>query len=113
MSEVISFRLKKDNPRGAQALEILEAWCSKGYSVRDIITDALLKLNDPGPDSKGDNPIPELNAVLNRVNKLLEQIGNEGYPPIPRRNDNPEQSSLADNFVASIKKAVKPGLKPD
>jgi hypothetical protein len=48
MSEVISFRLNKSNLREAQALEILKAWCSRGYSLRYVITEALLKLNYPG-----------------------------------------------------------------
>jgi hypothetical protein len=111
MSEVISFRLNKDNLREAQALEILEAWCSKGYSLRYVITEALLKLNDPGPESMEDNNIPDLNAVLNQVNKLLEQIGNGGYPVFPRQDENTLHSSLAESFVLSIKKAAKPGIK--
>jgi DNA-directed RNA polymerase beta subunit len=111
MSEVISFRLNRDNLREAQALEILETWCLKGYGLRYVITEALLKLNDPGPDSVHDNPIPELSAVLNQVNQLLEQIGNGRYPLYPRQDENIPQSGLAESFVLSIKKAAKPGIK--
>jgi hypothetical protein len=111
MSEVISFRLNKDNLREAQALEILEAWRSKGYSVRQTIIEALLKLDDPGLESREDNNIPDLNAVLNQVNKLLEQIGNGGYSLYHKLDENPEKSNLAENFVSSIKEALKPGLR--
>lgn len=111
MSGVISFRLNKDNLREAQALEILKAWCLKGYSVRFIITEALLKLDVPGSESTEDNKIPELNAILNQVNKLIEQIGNGGYPLFPKQDENTLQSGLADSLVLSIKKSVKPGLK--
>lgn len=110
MSDVISFRLNRENPREAQALEILDAWGSRGYSVRYVITEALLKLHGPGPESIVDKQIPELSAVLNQVNKLLEQFGNRGYSPYLDLNENHEQSRLAANFVASIKKGVKPGL---
>lgn len=113
MSEVISFRLNKDNLREAQALEILEARCSKGYSLRYVITEALLKLNDPGPESIQDNPIPELSTVLSQVNKLLEQIGNGEPPFFPKQGENTLHSSLAESFVLSIKKAAKPGLRLD
>jgi len=111
MRAVTSFRLNKDNLREAQALEILEAWCSKGYSVRYVITEALLKLNDPSPESMEDNRIPDLNAVLNQVNNLLEQIGNGEYPILSRENESDIQPSLSDSFVLSIKTGAKTGLK--
>ena len=107
MSEVISFRLNKDNPREAQALEILKAWCLRGYSVRYLITEMLLMLNDPGQESMTDNAIRELNSVLNQVNKLLEKIENSGYLPYSEWDENPEQLKLAGKFVASIREVVK------
>ena len=42
MSEVISFRLNPENPREAQALEILRAKKSEGFSSRQVLTDALI-----------------------------------------------------------------------
>ena len=50
MSEVISFRLSKENPREALAYEILKGWHEKGHSIRHTITEALLKLGEPCPD---------------------------------------------------------------
>ena len=42
MSKVYSFRLDDDNPREAQARGVIKAWMGEGYSLRHIITDALL-----------------------------------------------------------------------
>lgn len=42
MSKVYSFKLNDDNPREAQAREIIEAWVEERYSLRHIITEALL-----------------------------------------------------------------------
>ena len=52
MSKVISFRLNPDNPREAQALEILRTKQAEGFSSRRVLTDALIGLmfkNDVGP----------------------------------------------------------------
>ncbi len=111
MSGVISFRLNKDNLREAQALEILEAWCSNGYSVRYVITEALLMLNESDPELVVNNELRELNLALERVNRILQHLGNGEYLDTPRREENTSQSNITDNFVTSIKKAVKPGIK--
>ena len=44
MSKVYSFRLDENNPREAQAREVIDAWVSKGYSLRHILTEALNSL---------------------------------------------------------------------
>lgn len=46
LSKVISFRLDKDNPREMPGFEFFNARCIEGYSVRQVITKVLLKLND-------------------------------------------------------------------
>ena len=40
MSQVFSFRLDEDNPREAQALQVIKTWASKGYSLRYILVEA-------------------------------------------------------------------------
>ena len=45
MSEVICFRLDRDNPREAQALQVLAAWQEAGFSRRHVLTEALLRLD--------------------------------------------------------------------
>jgi hypothetical protein len=44
MSVVIGFRLNPDNPREAQALEILRTKQAEGYSYRRVLTDELIVL---------------------------------------------------------------------
>ncbi len=46
MSEVINFRLDKNNPREAQAREMIEVWVKQGYSLQHILTEALLRLKN-------------------------------------------------------------------
>lgn len=111
MSEVISFRLDNRNKREADAFEILKAWCSKGYSVRHVMIEALLKLGDPGIGSSQNPTNPDLNIVLTKVNILLDQIENRGLPPIGKPEEDIVHSSLADNFVSSVRMAVKPGMR--
>jgi len=48
MSEVISFRLDKENLREAKALMILHEWRKNGYSLRQTITEALVSLDRDG-----------------------------------------------------------------
>lgn len=76
MSEVISFRQNKDNPREAKALEILKARSAVGYKIRHIITDALLKLDDHRKSPSTIVALDELNDTLIQVNQLLEQLEN-------------------------------------
>jgi len=52
MSEVISFRLNRENPREALALEVLKNRFRKGFSVRYVLTEALLKLDESEDASK-------------------------------------------------------------
>jgi len=47
MSDVISFRLDNDNPREQKARQALKDWYEKGYNLRHITTETLLKLEEP------------------------------------------------------------------
>jgi hypothetical protein len=99
MSEVISFRLEKNNPREAQARAALKAWVDKGYSVRHVLTEALLAYQD----SHRDMDIHELSSKLDQIRTMLLQNGVS--PPLDE-----EQIELSDRFMASIKKAAKSGV---
>jgi hypothetical protein len=46
MSKVIGFRLSEDNPREAQAMDVIGTWVSQCYSLRHILTDALIKFRN-------------------------------------------------------------------
>ena len=58
MSKVYSFRLSNDNPREAQAREVIEAWVEEGYSLRQVIVESLLSLES------GTNSYSEIRSVL-------------------------------------------------
>lgn len=107
MSEVISFRLNPDNPREAQALEILRTKQAEGFSSRRVITDALFGLvAEKGQDTL--ISIDEFNAALERVSDVLERIisGNQNL----RQSTHQQISVLSDTFLNSVKVAAKPGL---
>ena len=46
MSEVISFRLNKNNPREARALMDIKSWQEEGHNIRYIVTEAFLRMHD-------------------------------------------------------------------
>ena len=99
MSEVISFRLDKDNPREAQARAVLKTWADKGYSVRHVLTEALLAYQS----SHKDMDVHELSVKLDRISFILQQNGVPN-PPIEKK------VQLSRDFITSIKKAVKQGV---
>ena len=110
MSEVISFRLNHDNLREAKTLLILQDWIAKGYSLRQIITDALLKLdkNEHDPESI---MIGDLTEALSKVNFWLMQIEGSEPPSVNYRRDGQQNDDLPDSFIASVKSSAKLGLE--
>ena len=73
MSEVISFRLDKDNPREAIAWRVLQTRIAKGHNIRHIITEALIKL-DQSEQVSTPPTLDELNETLCQVNRFLKHI---------------------------------------
>ena len=100
MSEVISFRMDKDNPREAQAKAVLKAWVEKGYCVRHVLTEALLAYRG----SKVDVDINELTHKLDQISNMLQQNSTPS-------NHEDSNNMLSDSFMASIRNAAKPGIK--
>ena len=74
MSEVISFRLNKENPREERAIKVLEAKREDGYSIRHIITDAYLKMDSYESEPNAIS-LKDLNTILSEDNHLLVRIG--------------------------------------
>ena len=110
MSDVISFRLNKENPRERQALEILEAWCSRGYSVRYVISEALLRLISSVPESTTNDSFLVLIEELQQINGYIKELKRTDLFLSSEHYDNQEPMSLSDNFIQSAKKAMKPGI---
>jgi hypothetical protein len=111
MSDILSFRLNIKNPREAQALQILEKWCAKGYSLRYVLTQALLELDHPGSDLEMGRDDQDLGLVLHQIGRLLEIIQKINDDPITRQKPDPDQPILRDGFLVSIKQAAKPGIR--
>ncbi len=110
MSEVISFRLNKDNLREAKALSVLQAWKVKGYNLRQIITEALLMLDQHGQE-QGITTLEKISETLNEVNQLLRQIELNNSLAVTKLHNHNAESSLSAGFVNSVKKSAKSGLK--
>ena len=45
ISKENSFQLSDNHPREAQAREVNEAWKGNGYSLRNIVTEALISFS--------------------------------------------------------------------
>lgn len=102
MSKVYSFRLNDENPREVQAREVINAWISKGYSLRQIVVEALLTT------SKDNDSKKSLEQLVEKVEMLLEKVD---LGDIPRRNGEKADITLPTSFLNSISIAIKPGEK--
>jgi len=110
MSEVISFRLDKSNPREAQAIEKLNRWMDRGYSSRFILTQALLRIDDIDEENENHSN-HEINSVLDQLNSLLELLNNQDIKSMLKHNTNIDAIALKGGFLSSIKQGIKPGIK--
>jgi hypothetical protein len=108
MSEVISFRLDPNNPREAGTLQILARCQEQGYSVRQVLTEALLKYDQAGMEQVLQLQMDEILTRLNEVRDQLEHIHVSG---VQRTHQSEEtQAVLSNAFVLSVKSAAKPGI---
>ena len=106
MSEVISFRLDPDNPREASAIFVMQTWKDKGFSIRQIMVEALLKLET----NKSDESLSDLYRKMEEISVQLEGISNNN---IIEKYDVRESSDegLSRQFMQSIKLSVLPGIR--
>ena len=100
MSKVYSFRLNENNPREAQAKEVIETWVSKGYSLRHIITEALISFQANESDRHD-----ALEVILKKITNMVKSF-DAGTIEAGGENE-----TLPKGFVSSLSKSVKPGLK--
>jgi hypothetical protein len=105
MSDVISFRLNDKNPREAQAREVIKTWAKQGYSLRQILTEALLLLG-----SNEDNSKRDVTEIVEQLSRLVEQLDNKSGSLVTNQ---PSQPGLSQAFIASVKTAKKPGMRLD
>jgi hypothetical protein len=110
MSEVISFRVNHNNPRETQALRILENWCAQGYSVRQVVIEALLRLDHSDLSSEVCQNNQELSTLSEQINQVLEILKVVKADPREEQQLNSESEILSDSFLASMKLFAKPGI---
>src|SRR5688500_18656684 len=108
MSEVISFRLDPKNPREAEALRVLACRQEQGYSVRHILTEALLKLNQIDIENDFQMQMGEILSAIHRVGNQIEGLQRSDLQGV--RPQYEKQTVLSDAFVLSVKSAAKSGL---
>ena len=100
MSKVFSFRLREDNPREVQAQEVIEVWISQGYSLRHILTEALIRYDNDGDHGE------EVANLIEQLRSLLTQTSSER---IARSIPSDNKSALPSHFIEAVKKSMKSG----
>ena len=103
MSKVYSFRLSNDNPREAQAREVIEAWVEEGYSLRLLVTDALVNFRK---QSYKTSVMDEILRQLDNIQDMLDR-----GQMATNINGNPTNHSLSSGFVEAVKMNIKSGIR--
>ena len=98
MSKVYSFRLDDNNPREAQAREVIEAWDAEGYSLRHMIVDALLSKKITGMGNG------ELNSVVEQLQGLILSLDKQ-----PKAL--PSETTLSNSFLDAVEQSAKSGVR--
>ena len=113
MSEVISFRLDRENPREAQALAVLTKGQEAGYSLRHILTEALLALEAAAEEEQAvAQALTEVAGRLEHIQSAVERLQRMDRATV-KSDEVPDRAALVESFVASVKSAAKPGLALD
>jgi hypothetical protein len=73
MSKVYSFRLDENNPREAQAKEVIHAWVEEGYSLRHVVVDALISYK------KEEIGQGELVSVVEQLQDLILSMDKQSF----------------------------------
>ncbi|MBN1122050.1 MAG: hypothetical protein JXJ17_13300 [Anaerolineae bacterium] len=112
MSEVISFRLDRNNPREGQAMAVLRKGQEAGYSLRHILTEALLALEASAEDEQQVlAALAEVSRRMEQIRDALESLKQVNMVPVQMHDDHPIQAALAESFLFSVKNAAKPGVR--
>ena len=102
MSKVYSFRLSDDNPREVQAKETISAWTSKGYTLRQIIIEALVNY------SSNNKQKTELDIAIKQLVELVNQLNNN-KPQMELKLK--KKQLLEPDFLDNLRRSVKPGIR--
>jgi len=97
MSKVYSFRLSDNNPREAQAREVIETWVKEGYSLRQVVVEALLAYR------KDEIELDGFQSILAQIQELISTQQNQ-------QDLSPIGEGLAPSFMDSVKQSAKLGI---
>jgi hypothetical protein len=112
MSEVISFRLDRNNPREGQAMAVLRKGQEAGYSLRHILTEALLALEASAEDEQQVlAALAEVSRRMEQIRDALESLQHTNVMPVQAQNSQIEEAVLAESFLLSVKNAARPGIQ--
>lgn len=100
MSKVYSFRLDADNPRESQAREVIDTWVSQGYSLRYILTEALISYQGNGYKEKG------WEKVYDQLSELVQGLENG----VAKKESVSVKPNISPEFVAAMKQAARQGM---
>lgn len=101
MSKVYSFRLDENNPREAQAKEVIEAWIAQGYSLRHHLVDLMLESQNKNFQNK------QYIELFEKIEHLiLVSKGDEDKEFVDTLG-----WTLTETFIGSISKSMKSGMK--
>lgn len=100
MSKVYSFRLNVNNPREAQAREVIEAWVEAGYSLRHVVVEALISFK------KAELGHSELNSVVEKLQDLILSFDKTEITQT-------SVAALSTSFLNAMKQSVRSGVRID
>ena len=103
MSKVYSFRLNTENPREALAINMIETRSSLGYSLRHILTEALIDFEGSG------NQENRRESIYDRLSELIGELDKR----VANQESNNDKPSLSQEFLVAVKKTAKPGIVSD
>lgn len=109
MSDVFSFRLNRENKREVLAIQVLQIWMSKGFTLRQIMTEALLKL-DTHDDLSTNSQIIELFRKMEEIYTHLRIMDKAEYIMENKTRESPE-TGLSPQLIETIKMSIKPGIR--
>jgi hypothetical protein len=104
MSQVFSFRLDKNNPREAQAMQVIETWASRGFALRYVLVEALLAY------AEKELKQVDFSTALDQIITLLQELQVE---PNSGNGMNIHDKRLSEPFLNAIAKATRPGFRAD
>jgi DNA-directed RNA polymerase specialized sigma subunit len=110
MSRVICFRLDENNPREAKVLALIFSQQEAGFTIRQVMVNALLKLS---MEEVNELPViaSELRIALGEVHILLNKMQNEQFVSVSSETENSDETRLTEGFLESVRQAAKPGMK--